>query len=169
MPRPTYATNGPTIAQAIQVVSPLLNLIEALCQVLRPVVATSVGILDGMRQIGLNRQRIKVKLINQHGSGAARKPCQLCSSPTPGYTELYAQSYLTWAVMVSLTREYITATATERQQFTKHRHRLLWAVAPHAARHFPFPARRFIFALGIVHSAHPDQFSHSIIRRLPGR
>ena len=74
---------APAITQSIKVVSPLLNLIKALCQVLGAVVAPPVRILDGMRQIGLNRQWIKVQLINQHGSGAGTKtmPALLIAKP----------------------------------------------------------------------------------------
>ena len=70
-------------AQLVKVICPLLNLLETLSQIFGSVVSAPICILDGMRQIGLNRQRIKVKLINQHGSGASTKamPALLIAKP----------------------------------------------------------------------------------------
>lgn len=47
-----------TLAQLVEVVRPLLHLIEALGQVLGAVVAAPIGILHGMGQVRLNGQRI---------------------------------------------------------------------------------------------------------------
>lgn len=46
------------LAQLVEVVRPLLHLVEALGQVLGAVVAAPVGILHGMGQVRLNGQRI---------------------------------------------------------------------------------------------------------------